>query len=127
MDMFQIAVCAVMAALLGALLRMFRDEYRIYVVLAAGILFFGLMLDKLSYFVESLKVIEQFASIDSVYMECIIKMLGITCIAEFSENLCRDSGHEALAQQVSMLAKVSILCFSMPIMRAILETIQGFL
>lgn len=127
MDMFQIAACGVMAALLATQMKAFREEYRMLVILAAGLLFAVLLVDKISYFVESLIEIERYAAVDSVYMDCILKMIGISCLAEFSANLCRDSGHQALAEQISMLARLSILCFSMPIVLAILETIRDFL
>ncbi len=127
MDMFQIAACGVMTALLATQLGAFREEYRMFVVLAAGILFAVLLVDKISYFVESLREIEEYAAIDDVYMDCILKMIGISCLAEFSANLCRDSGHDSLAQQISMLARLTILCFSMPIVLAILEAVRNFL
>lgn len=127
MDMFRIAICGVIAALLATQMRTLHEEYRVFVILAAGLLFTALMLEKITYFVESLREIQKYVSIDSVYMDCILKMIGITCISEFSANLCRDSGHEALAEQISMLARLSILCFSVPIVLAILESIHSLL
>lgn len=127
MDMFRIAMCGVMAALLAMQLRSLQEEYRLFVILAAGILFAGLMLEKIAYFIEGVREIQRYVAIDTVYMDCIFKMLGITCIAEFSAGFCRDSGHEALAEQISMLARLSILSFSMPVVLAILESIRNFL
>ncbi len=127
MDMFRIALCGVIAALLATQLRSLQEEYRLFVILAAGLLFAGLILEKISYFVEGIREIQRYVAIDTVYMDCILKMLGITCIAEFSAGLCRDTGHDALAEQISMLARLSILSFSMPVVLAILESIRNFL
>jgi len=127
MDMFQSALFGVVAALLAVQLRSLQEEYRLFVILAAGILFAGLVLDKIAGFVEGIREIQRYVAIDTVYMDCILKMLGITCIAEFSAGICRDSGHDALAEQISLLARLSILSFSMPVVLAILESIRNFL
>ncbi|MBQ8638022.1 MAG: stage III sporulation protein AD [Lachnospiraceae bacterium] len=125
--MFKIALCGVVTALLATHLRAVKEEYRLFVILAAGLVFTFWILDKMTWFVDSLKQIQEYTSIDPIYMNCILRMIGITCICEFSANLCRDSGHETLAEQISMLARLVILSFSVPIVLAILESIHGML
>ncbi len=127
MDMFRIALFGVMTALLAVQMKSLQEEYRLFVILGAGLLFTGLILEKIAYFVEGIREIQKYVTIDAVYMDCILKMLGITCIAEFSAGFCRDSGHDTLAEQISMLARLSILSFSMPVVLAILESIRNFL
>ncbi len=126
-DMFRVAVCGVITALFATQMKTLKEEYRVLILIASGVLTGFLVLDKMKYFADSLKAIEEYVSIDSVYIDCILRMIGITCISEFSAGLCRDSGHEALAEQISMLARLSILSFSVPIVLAVLESIRGLL
>ena len=55
------------------------------------------------------------------------KMIGITYVAEFSASLCRDAGYQAVAGQIELFGKLSILVSSMPVLLALLETISQFL
>ena len=64
---------------------------------------------------------------DSKYVAVLLKMIGITYVAEFSSNLCKDAGYQAAAGQIEMFAKLSILALSMPVLLALLETISQFL
>ena len=54
-------------------------------------------------------------------------MTGITYIAEFASGICKDAGYGALGGQIEIFGKLSILAVSMPIVLALLETLQGFL
>jgi stage III sporulation protein AD len=53
-------------------------------------------------------------------------MTGVTYISEFSAGICKDAGYGALAGQIEIFGKLSILALSMPIVLALLETLQGF-
>ena len=62
-----------------------------------------------------------------MYLTALMKMVGITYVAEFSAGICRDAGFGALGSQIEIFGKLSILAVSMPILLALMETIQGFL
>ena len=57
----------------------------------------------------------------------LMKMIGITYVAQFASEICKDAGYGAVGTQIEMFGKVSILFVSMPIMMALLETIGEFL
>ena len=54
-------------------------------------------------------------------------MVGITYVAEFSMNVCKDAGYAAIANQIEVFAKISILAVSLPVFVAFLETIGGLI
>ena len=56
-----------------------------------------------------------------------LKMIGITYIAEFSSGICRDAGYQTIASQIEIFSKLTILALGMPVLLALLETIQEFL
>ncbi len=66
-------------------------------------------------------------SSDLVYLATLLKMTGITYLAEFSSGICKDAGYGAIGSQIEIFGKLSILAVSMPIVLALLETMQGFL
>ena len=62
-----------------------------------------------------------------VYLTILLKIAGITYIAEFASGICRDAGYGAIGSQIEIFGKLSILAVSMPIVLALLETMQSFL
>ena len=47
--------------------------------------------------------------------------------AEFASGICRDAGYAALGTQIEIFGKLSILAVSIPVILALLDTLQGFL
>lgn len=60
-------------------------------------------------------------------MTTLMKMVGITYVAEFTSGICKDAGFGALGGQIEIFGKLSILAISTPILLALLETLQVFL
>ena len=54
-------------------------------------------------------------------------MVGITYIGQFSAGICRDAGHQATAGQIELFCKLSVMVLSIPVLMALLDTIQEFL
>ena len=65
--------------------------------------------------------------INSVYLSTLIKMIGITYVAEFAAGICKDAGYGAVGTQIEIFGKLSVLAVSMPILLALIETLQVFL
>ena len=54
-------------------------------------------------------------------------MIGITYIAEFASGICKDTGYQTIAVQIEIFSKLTILAMGVPVLLALLETIQEFL
>lgn len=76
--------------------------------------------------VELLDKFKSFTKIDGNYFTTLIKMMGIAYVAEFAASVCKDCGYSSLAGQVEMAGKTVIMCMSLPIILALLETITLF-
>ncbi|MBO5160180.1 MAG: stage III sporulation AC/AD family protein [Lachnospiraceae bacterium] len=125
--MIKIAAIGVGAALLAAWIKTIKSEYALWITLAAGA-FLGLAaILKLDAIVSELKFLQGYFSAYGSYFKLLIKIIGITYLAEFSADLCKDAGANTLASQVEMFGKLSILVLCMPIMSSLLETVDYFL
>ena len=71
--------------------------------------------------------LEGMIMIDGRYIGLVVKMVGITYVAEFATNICKDAGYAVIANQIEIFAKLSILVVSVPVLNAFLETIGSFL
>ena len=127
MSMIQVGIIGVIAAVLAVQLKGGKAEYGIYVSAAAGIILFSFIVDRLSIFVRTLEQIALYIDMDAGYLGIMLKMIGITYIAQFSSDICRDAGYQTVAGQIEIFAKLTILALGMPVLLALLETIREFL
>ncbi|MEG0190775.1 MAG: SpoIIIAC/SpoIIIAD family protein [Lachnospiraceae bacterium] len=127
MSMIQVAIIGVIGTLIAIQFKDGRPEYGIYLTVGISILIFFSILDRLGIIVDALRDIGSYISLDNEYMGTMIKMLGITYVAEFSSGICKDAGYQSIAVQVEVFSKLAILALSMPILLALLQTIKSFL
>ena len=125
--MIKIAMVGVAAAILAAWLKTIKTEYALWVVLGAGLFLALAAMVKLENIVEELNFLQKYFSEYGSYFKLLLKVIGITYLAEFSSNLCKDAGANTLASQIELFGKLSILVLCMPIMASLLETIDYFL
>ena len=96
-------------------------------VACAGLVIFFYGISKLETIVDVARQVQSYIKINSVYISALMKMIGITYIAEFASGICKDAGYGSLGSQIEIFGKLSILAVSMPILLALMETVQGFL
>ena len=125
--MIQAAMLGMAAVLIAIQFKGQKNEYGIYITLAASILIFGIALTKLEVIMEVLKEIKGYIQIDEMYLSLLVKILGITYVAEFASQLCKDAGYGAVASQIEVVGKLTILTISMPVVLALLRTMNYFL
>lgn len=127
MTVVTIAVLGLTAVFLAIQLKGMKGEYGIYLVACAGLVIFFYGISKLETIVDVAKQVQSYIKINSVYISALMKMIGITYIAEFASGICKDAGYGSLGSQIEIFGKLSILAVSMPILLALMETVQGFL
>ena len=71
--------------------------------------------------------IETVLNLDGGYIRLMLKMMGITYVAQFAAEICKDAGYGAVGSQIELFGKVSILFVSMPVLLALLQTVGDFL
>ena len=94
-----------------------RKEYGIYLGIAVSIFLFLGMSRNLSVIRETLELVGSFVKIDAVYLTAMLKILGVTYLAEFAAAICKDAGYQTIAGQIEVFARLSILAIGMPIVK----------
>ena len=82
------------------------------------------MVSKLETILDAIKQVQAYIKINHVYINTLMKMIGITYISEFSSGICKDAGYGSLGNQIEIFGKLSILAVSMPILLALMEMVQ---
>lgn len=127
MNIVQVGLIGVAGVLMAIYIKQEKGEIAIYLCIATSILIFLGIVGHLEVLIETVKEISSFIHMDLVYIGTLLKMLGITYLAEFSSGICKDAGYQTIATQIEMFGKISILVLSMPILLTLLKTLQEFL
>ena len=127
MNSIQIALLGVVGTLLALQFKSGKSEYGIYVSLAVSLFLFLCMLSRLEIFVRTVKKIADYIKLDAGQMSILLKMAGVTYVAEFASGICKDAGYQNIAVQIDIFTKLTILAIGMPVLLALLELIGDFL
>lgn len=125
--MLQVAIIGIAGVLLAIEIRSVKPEMAVYLGLATSLMILLLAVDRLSVVLSGIRKIQEYLSMQDIYIEALMKIIGITYVAEFAADICKDAGYGTIAGQIGIFSKLSILAVSMPILTALLETIHGFL
>ena len=127
MNSIQVALFGVVGTLLALQFKSGKSEYGIYVSLAVSLFLFLCMLSRLEIFVRTVKKIADYIKLDAGQMSILLKMAGVTYVAEFASGICKDAGYQNIAVQIEIFTKLTILAIGMPVLLALLELIGDFL
>lgn len=124
--MLQIALLGVVTVLLALQFRNQKPEYEILICLCGGLLIMGFAISKLGGIMRNIRQMQSYVGLDESYYRILIKIIGITYLSEFASDICKDTGHASVGTFVELAGKLSIMAISMPVILALLDTIQLF-
>ncbi|TYP51631.1 stage III sporulation protein AD [Thermosediminibacter litoriperuensis] len=127
MEIIQIVGISLVAAVMVVLLKEDRPEIALQISIVVGAIVFLLMLNKVASALNVLQDMARRANIDFIYLNTILKIIGIAYIAEFGAQICRDSGSSSIASKIEFAAKIIIMLLSVPILMAVLELLLKIL
>ena len=121
MDLFQAVSIGMVGAALALMLRQWRPEISAAVSIATGIfLLLGISEEIVSVFSDFSKLLER-GGVDLRYFQIMVKIIGISYLAQFGSAICRDAGQSAIAAKIELAGKVAVISLTLPILLAFLE------
>lgn len=123
MNVVQLSLIAVAGVLFSVVLKKDRPEYGLLLSIVICICIFFCVVGRLEILLDAVNRLRELASMDSGYFRIILKMIGITYVAEFAVNLCRDAGYATIGAQIEMFSKISILLLALPVIEAFISLI----
>lgn len=125
--MVKIALAGIVAVLCALLIKNEKAEYAVFISMAGCLLIFLFGISKLEVILAAIGRFRGYLGAGSEYLPVLLRIVGITYLAEFSADLCRDAGFSAVAGQVELAGKLTIMAVSLPILLALLEVLEEFL
>ncbi|UAT32636.1 stage III sporulation protein AD [Bacillus badius] len=125
--MIQIAAIVLVTVFLALLLQEQQPVFAFLLVMFVGSGLFLFLADRIAEIILMIKKLAARADIEFAYVETILKIIGISYIAEFAAQITKDAGQEALAAKMELAGKVIILSMAVPILTILIETILTML
>ena len=125
--MVRVAFLGITGILMALQLKALKPDYSVYLWLGISLLIFSFVAEKLSVIMDGLQAVQDCLPLKAGYLQILMKIVGITYIAEFASDLCKDAGYQTIAGQIQIFGKLSVLAVSIPVLTALLDTIQTFL
>ena len=126
MGMIKIGMIGLLGVMLAIQFKTSRQEYSLYIGFAVSLIIFFYIVYTLSILTEQIETLKNVIGENGKYFFILLKAAGITYICEFCAGVCKDAGYGAIATQIEVFGKLSILMEGMPVLFALLKTIQNF-
>ena len=123
----KVGLLGITAVFLALILQKEKAEFAMLLVLAAGMLLFTYILLRMQTIVSFLSDMLDYLPVDKTYLLPLLKMLGIAYIAEFSSSICKEVGYSAIAGQMELFAKLSIVALSIPELMYLMDVLEKYL
>ena len=123
MEIIEIVGLGLIATVISLVIKDQKPQFAFLIVLLTGIAILFFLVGKISSVILVLEKLAMQANINMVYLETILKIIGIAYIAEFGAQITKDAGQAAIASKIELAGKILILVMAIPIISVIIETV----
>ena len=125
MEIVKIGLIGIVGILLAVPMKSYKAEYGVYIGIAVCLVLLGYGMQYFSGILSSVGQLRVYLKDNYGYLTVLLKAVGATYACEFCAGICKDAGYSGMAGQVEMIGKLYILLVGMPVLIALLESIQS--
>lgn len=100
-----------------------KPNFAFLLIVFVGCAIFLFLVDQIYEIIQMLQRIAVKANVNLIYVETILKIIGIAYIAEFAAQITKDAGQGSIASKIELGGKILILAMAIPILTVMIETI----
>ena len=123
MEIIQIIGLGFLVTLLILIIRQQRPELAVQLGLTLSAIIFLMVLSKLNVVLDLFRDLAEKANISQMYLNTILKIIGIAYVTEFGAQVCRDAGESAVAGKIEFAGKILVMVMAVPIIALVLDSI----
>ncbi len=127
MDIFKVAAIGLSGVMISSIVKGYKPEFSTYIVIATVMMLFMLILSRLTSVFNFLESVYNQISYGKNFFPILLKILAVAYIADFTAQICKDSGETAIAGKVELAGKVIIFYLAVPVMVTVLELINALI
>ena len=121
MDIFKIIGIALCGAVLSLAVKQYRQEFAVCIGIITGLIILFSVSDGLGEIFNRMNIIIEKSGVKSKYLVAILKIVGICLISQFSAEVCKDAGQNAIAAKLEIAGKILILTLTIPIINDFMD------
>lgn len=125
MEIVKIGLIGIVGILLAVPMKSYKMEYGVYIGIAVCLVLLGYGMQYFAGILSSVEQLRVYLKDNYGYLTILLKAVGATYACEFCAGICKDAGYSGMAGQVEMIGKLYILLVGMPVLIALLESIQS--
>lgn len=122
-DIIQIVGLGLIATFLALVVKEQKPIFAFMLTVFVGVLIFLFLIDEITKIITMLSGIAEQANMNMMYLQTILKIIGIAYIAEFGAQIAKDAGQAAIASKIELAGKILILVMAIPILTAVIEVV----
>lgn len=121
MDIVKIIGIAFISLIFTIILKEYRKDFAIYVVIIGGALIFFYSINTISNIMNFINNLSNKTNISSEFIKLLIKITAISILIEFAVSICKDCGENAIASKLDLGGKVIVISMSIPVISTMLN------
>jgi len=125
MEIIKIGMLGVAGVMLALQFKSSRPEYALYLGAAICLVIFTFSVSGLETLLGRIRDLQGSLSGSTDYLGFLLKAVGITYVCEFCASICKDAGYGAVAGQIEIFGKLSVLLMGLPVLVAVIENINA--
>ncbi len=125
MEMVRIGILGVAGVMIALQFKTVKPEISLYIGFAVCIVIFTFSVNGMMQILSKMEELQKYISGSDSYFTLLFKAVGITYISEFCASICKDAGYGAVAGQIEIFGKLTVLFMGMPVLMAVIENISS--
>ncbi|MFD1428064.1 stage III sporulation protein AD [Kroppenstedtia sanguinis] len=127
MEMIQVVGLGLIATFLILVIKEQKPVFAFLLATFTGVVIFLSLIDKIADVLGILTQLAEKARVNSMFLETVLKIIGIAYIAEFGAQVTRDAGQGSIASKIELAGKILIMVMAIPIITMMIETVVQIL
>lgn len=123
MNLIAVSFAAVIVVLIAIKIKDMDSGYGVILSMAGCVMVMYFVVSRFRQITDYIDRITAYISVNITYIDVIMKMIGLAYVCQFSSDLCRDAGYNAIASQVEMAGKISLILLSMPVLMSVIDLV----
>ena len=117
MNIITIAAVAIVSAISAVAIKKHNGEISLMLSIACGVI------SLTATILQTVNKIAAASDMNIEYIKILLKVIGICIVTELAVSVCKESGQQAIATNVTLAGKILIMVTSLPLYTEILNTV----
>ncbi|MBQ7976941.1 MAG: hypothetical protein IJ300_14750 [Clostridia bacterium] len=125
MNILSYFAAAIATAICAMYIKQVRADWALCVSLAGVLLLLNGVIPRIGYIVADIQRIASDSSFPGEYITPVMKIIGISYVAQLAADVCKDAGETAISSHVETLGKIAVAFIALPVITEVFELIMG--